>query len=216
MDPETFREQVESAAATELDRLGSNKLLLAVTGADLATETVLRSAVDAERASRDTFVEWADDESDPDVRDVFEAVAEQEREHLDRVRAELEEADDGTEGDDSASDGAVHESLRERTDTLERIAAGLVGRGLVGLRTHTQYVSFFVNEADTARADLFRELKTDVEEQVETGLELLGQRCDGDDDREAAKDAAVATIEAAYEEYEAALTELGMDPKPVC
>lgn len=227
MDPETFREQVESEAATELDRLGSNKLLLAVTGADLTTEAVLRNAVAAERASRDTFAEWADDEADPAVRAVFERLADQEREHLERVRAELEAVVDGdvkeADGDgdddvtdDAASDGAIHESLRKRSDTVERIAAGLVGRGLVSLRTHTQYVSFFVNEADTARADRFRELKTDVAEQVETGLALLAERCDDEEDWEAAKDAAVATIEVAYEEYEAALTDLGMDPKPVC
>ncbi|MGZ0748613.1 ferritin family protein [Haloparvum sp. AD34] len=226
MDPETFREQVESAADTELDRLGSNKLLLAVTGADLTTEAVLRNAVAAERASRDTFAEWADAEADPDVRAVFERVADQERKHLERVRAELEavvggdvEVADGDGDDDvtddAASDGAVHESLRERTDTVERVAAGLIGRGLVSLRTHTQYVSFFVNEADSTRADLFRELKADVEADVETGLELLAEHCD-EDDWQGAEAAAAATIDAAYEEYEAALTELGMDPKPVC
>lgn len=224
MDPEEFREQVEAAVATELDRLGSNKLLLAVTGADLTTETVLLSAVAAERASMETFGAWAEDEADPDARAAFERVAEQERDHLDRVRSALETAVDGemepvgadTATGDSGTDGAVQESLRAREEPVERVAAGLVGRGLVSLRTHTQYVSFFVNEADTARADRFRELKTDVAEQVETGLALLAERCDDEEDWEAAKDAAVATIEVAYEEYEAALTDLGMDPKPVC
>lgn len=223
MDPEEFREQVEAAVATELDRLGSNKLLLAVTGADLTTETVLRSAVAAERASMETFGAWAEDEADPDARAAFERVAEQERDHLDRVRSALETAVDGemepvgadTATGDSGTDGAVQESLRAREEPVERVAAGLVGRGLVSLRTHTQYVSFFVNEADTTRADLFRELKADVEEQVETGLELLAAQCAADEwDR--AEAAAVETVEAAYEDYEAALTELGMDPKPVC
>ncbi|MFB6235143.1 MAG: rubrerythrin family protein [Halopenitus sp.] len=218
MDPETFRAQVESAAGTELDRLGSNKLLLAVTRGDLTTETVLRSAATAERASRDTFAGWADDEADPDVKAVFERVADEERAHLDRVQAELEavvDGDDESDTEKAGSGGAVHESLRERTETVERVAAGLVGRRLVSLRTHTQYVSFFVNEADPTRADLFRELKTDVESQIETGLDLLVERCD-DPDWDAAEEAALETIEAAYGEYESALTELGMDPKPVC
>jgi len=220
MDTDTFREQVEADGGTELERLGSNKLLLAVTEADLTTETVLRSALEAERASRDTFAAWADDEDDPDVRAVFERLADQEEEHFDRVQAAQEAVVDGDVDDQDdiegvESDGAVHESLRDRTDTVERLAAGLVGRGLVGLRTHTQYVSFFLNEADSTRADLFRELKTDVETQIETGLDLLEEHCD-DAEWDVAEDAALATIEAAYEEYESALTALGMDPKPVC
>lgn len=226
MDTEAFRETVEADARTELDRLGSNKLLLALTGAHLDEASVLSAAVDAEASARDLFAAWADDEPNEDAREAFAAVAAREADHLDRVEGELAAVREGEEGDEGNGEsengdreptrGAMHSSLREREETVERVAAGMVGRPLVSLRTHTQLVSFFVNEADEARADLFRDLRGDVEACLETGLDLLAALCENEDDEERARAAAVETVEAAYEDYETALSEMGMDPKPVC
>ncbi|GAB3422602.1 hypothetical protein GCM10027435_27460 [Haloparvum alkalitolerans] len=238
MDTEAFRETVETETRTELDRLGSNKLLLALTGAQLDEASVLSAATAAEASARDLFEAWADDEQNEGAREAFAAVAEREADHLERVEAERgavrgrgedREEDgevdgeedgggsgEGENGDREPARGAMHSSLRDREGTIERVAAGMVGRPLVSLRTHTQLVSFFVNEADAARADLFRDLKADVEECLATGLDLLADLCDGEDDVERARAAAVKTIEAAYEDYETALSGMGMDPKPVC
>ncbi|WP_058366721.1 hypothetical protein [Haloparvum sedimenti] len=221
MDTEAFREAVETDARTELDRLGSNKLLLALTGAQLDEASVLSAAADAEASARDLFEAWADDEPNEEAREAFAAVAEREADHLERVREASPAAEDAENGEasDAAAEptrSAMHSSLRDREGTVERVAAGMVGRPLVSLRTHTQLVSFFVNEADAARADLFRDLKTDVEECLETGLDLLADLCDDEDAAERARAAAAETVEAAYEDYETALSGMGMDPKPIC
>ncbi len=210
MDADDFVNAVESATATELDRLGSSKLLVALTAADLDAETVLRVAATSEHAAHETFRAWANDEPDEAARVAFADVAEREDAHLERVTAELGsfEPPDGVD--------AVHATLRDLDDTVGRVAAGLVGRGLVSSRTHTQLVGFFVNEADRARADLFRDLKADTEASVDRGVDLLAGICENDDDWSRARDAAVTTIETAYAEYADSLDDLGLDPKPIC
>jgi len=214
MDADDFRAAVEADARTELDRLGSNKYLLAVTGADLDVEAVLASALAAERAAKQRFADWAADADGDAVRETFEAAAAREADHRDRVASELD-AVDGADPDYDGS-GAFAGALDACDGPIERVAAGLVARSLVGLRTGTQYVSFFINEADERRADLFRGFERDTAEQLETGLDLLAALCSDDSDRERARAAAVEAIEAAYADYEAALEGLGVDPKPVC
>jgi hypothetical protein len=217
MDADEFREAVESRKATELNRLGSNKLLVAVTDAELDAETVIRAAANSEFAATNTFEAWADDEEDDDAREVFAAIADQEREHYERVVDSLADLNaDVAESFEPADGGPMHTYLRSRDDTLGRIGGGLVGRGLVSLRTHTQIIGFFVNEPDERCADLFRDLKRETEAEVERGLELLEARCGGDEDWERARAAAEYTIQLAYDDYEDALAGLGIDPKPIC
>ena len=210
MDPESFRERVESAKATELGRLGSNKLLVAVTDAELDERSVLTAAAHSEHAARETFRRWADDEGDAEARAAFERVAEQEADHLERVLDALDEPVDLADG------GPMHAYLRGREGTVERVAAGLVGRGLVVRRTHTQIISFFVNEADERRADLFRDLKGETEAEIDAGLDLLVGLCADESDWDRAAAAAEYVIQVAYDDYADALTGLGIDPKPVC
>ena len=207
MDADDFRDTVEAANATRLDRLGSSKRLVAITGADLSEDTVLRAAAASEAAAADVFEAWAADASD-EAAETFETFAARERDHYDRVASELGE-------DVPADPGAVHDYLRGQTDTVTR-AGAVVGRGLVATRTLTQFVSFFVNNADEDRADLFRELKRETSEDADSAVELLATACETDDDWERAEAAASGAIDAAYEEYVAALEGMGVNAKSVC
>ena len=213
MDGQTFVDEVEAAKATELKRLGSSKLLVALTEANLEVERVLQVAAASEYAAAETFHAWADDEPDGGARAAFEDVAAQEDDHFERVVAHLDDFEPPT------APGPMHAYLRGREDTVERIATGLVARPLVSVRTHTQVISFFVNEADRERADLFRELKADTEAVIETGTALLEERC-GDagegSDWERASATAEYLVQVAYDDYADGLVEMGLDPKPIC
>ena len=210
MDGGTFVEEVEAAKATELDRLGSSKLLVGLTEANLEEDRVLSVAAASEYAAAETFHGWAAEEDDEGARDAFEDLAAQEDDHFERVVAHL----DGFEP--PTAPGPMHAYLRGREDTVERIATGLVARPLVSVRTHTQVISFFVNEADRELADLFRELKADTEAVIETGIALLEERCGDEEDWERASATAEYLIQVAYDDYADGLAEMGLDPKPIC
>lgn len=210
MDAADFRDHLESAKATELDRLGSSKLLIALTDAQLDPRSVLETAADSENAAHNTFAAWAADETDEEARDAFEATATREADHRERVLEAMEGKYEPADG------GPMHVYLRGREGTVERVAAGMVARSLVTLRTHTQIISFFVNEADRSRADLFRDLKDETEDTLEQGLSLLEQRCERDEDWDDARAVGEYLIQVAYDDYEDALTELGVDVKNVC
>lgn len=217
MDAETFRSELESAKRTQLDRIGSNKLLIALTDATLETEAVLRAAADSENAAEETFARWAEAETHPDAAETFAWARDQEAEHRERV---LDSLADATDGNDSAYDpadgGTLHSYLRERSDAVERVAAGLLARPLVSSRTHTQIISFFVNEADQTRADLFRDLKAETEAELDRGLALLDDCCESEDDWERARMVGEYVIQISYDDYADALDGLGIDVKPVC
>ncbi|ESP88575.1 hypothetical protein [Candidatus Halobonum tyrrellensis] len=225
MDAATFRDRLETEKATELDRLGSNKSLVALTDAALEAGVVLRAAADSEHAAHVTFSGWAADAdgggdadgSGDGARDLFAWVADREATHRDRVVDSLAALDDGAdyEPSDGGDGGPMHAYLRERADPIERVAAGLVGRPLVSVRSHVQVVSFFVNEADETRADLFRELRAETEEELDRGLAYLDDHCEGDD-WERARMVAEYTVQLAYDDYADALGRLGIDVKPVC
>ena len=210
MDAARFRSTVEESMATELDRLGSSKLLLALTDAEMTDERVYAAAAYSEHAARRTFDAWADDESDADVRAAFAAVADQEREHYDRVAANLPDDFDPDDGD------PLHTYLRGLDETVPRVAAGLVGRGLVSTRTHLQVIGYFVNEGDRTGADLFRDLRAETEESLDTGLDLLAECCSDDEDWERARGPAEYAVQVAYDDYADSLSALGVDPKPLC
>lgn len=214
MDADSFPEAVESAKATELDRLGSQQSLVALTDADLDAEAVLRAAARSEATARETFAEWAETESDAAAREAFADLADREDDHYERVVAELDGGDDADGEDPDDPIDPMHESLRDLDDTVER-AAGLVGRSLVADRTLLQVVNFFVNEADRDRADLFRELREDTRESVSTGADLLARHAE-DGDWERARETAEAVVQVAYDDYAETLDGMGLDPKPVC
>ncbi|WP_380676460.1 rubrerythrin family protein [Salinigranum sp. GCM10025319] len=210
MDGDTFRESVEESKRTELDRLGSSKLLVALTEARIERERVLEVAAHSEHAARETFRAWAADESHEGARAAFEAVAEQEDTHLERVLAALDADVDLADG------GPMHAYLRGREDTIERVASGMVGRPLVSLRTHTQIVGFFVNEADESTADLFRDLKSETGDVIDDGILLLDDLCEDEDDWERARMVAEYVIQVAYDDYADSLTGMGLGVKDVC
>lgn len=194
-------ERVRTTTRTELDRLGSEKALLALTGADLSTETVLATVMGRGAAVATLFREWASEESDPAAA-AFAAAADRLEGHCTQVEVEIEPLDD---------DAAVA-ALRDIDGTTERVAAGLVAWPLVRDRTLLQAVSFFVNEADGRRADMVRSFREATADGRDEGMAVL-DALDGD---EAAVEAATAFVRAVYDDYAERLHEMGMDPKPVC
>ncbi|WP_135851770.1 rubrerythrin family protein [Halorussus salinus] len=219
MDADAFPDAVRDAKATELDRLGSQQALVALTDADLGVEQVLRAAAQSEHTASETFTAWAEsaaeasEAADADATDAaeeFAALADDERDHYDRVVAQLD-------GEFTPADAVdpMHEYLRGLDATVER-AAGLVGRSLASDRTQLQVVNFFVNEADERRADLFRDLRSDTQAGVETGTDLLAAHCQRDDDWERAREVAAETVQIAYDDYAETLQGMGLDPKPIC
>ncbi|MBZ6494638.1 rubrerythrin family protein [Natrinema longum] len=210
MDAAQFQETVEESNAVELERLGSSKLLVALTDATLTEETVLRTAAGSERAAMETLETWIDDEDHDDAREFFVASRDQEREHYDRITAMLEDGEV-----DAGSVDPMHERLRSLETPTARLG-GLVGRALVSDRTHLQLVGFFVNEGDEQRADCFRELRTETATQGDRAAELLADVCAGNEDWDRARTVAEDVIDVAYDAYADSLDELGLDPKPIC
>lgn len=206
MDGSDLLDRIETAYATELDRLGSEKALIATTYATLDHDTVLETAAMAECRAADTFEQWADDESVDRAATAFADIAAQERDHYERI-AELGAVD----VDDPAPDG-LHEFLRSLESTDERVAAGLLARPLASSRSLLQVINFFVNEADRAGAETFRELRSETNGQVDRGVELL----DSIEVTDGAEAAAGEAISIVYGEYVEALEGMGIDPKPVC
>lgn len=194
MDGSTFRAELVAAKAEELDRLGSPAFVDALTGGDRDAASVLGAAAHSERAARETFREWTADEPDPGAREAFAAVADQEADHLRRVR----DAFDGTL--DSAAAGPMHTYLRGREDTVERVAAGMVARPVVSLRTHSRLVSFFEDRNETARADLFRDLRAETAGVVDDGLAHLDDRCE-QADWERARMVGEYVVQVAYDDF---------------
>jgi rubrerythrin len=210
MDAPDLQAAVETAKATELDRLGSNKLLIALTDAELDRESVLRAAATSELAARDTFAAWAADEDDAAAADLFSDIADQEQRHYERVTDLL------GEDTESPGSGPMHGYLRDREGVVERLAGGLLGRTLVSDRTHMQVISFFINEADETAANVFRDLRTETTEAQERGLGLLDSVCETDEDWETAEAVANYVIQLAYDDYTDVLVGMGVEPKPIC
>ena len=211
MDPTAFLEAVRESNATEIDRLGSEKALVAETDARLDRTHVLDAAAAAEARAAGTLDSWVTDEADDRAAAAFRAAADRERDHYHRVE-EL-----GGSAAEPPVD-ALHEHLRGLDSTLPRVAAGLVARPLVASRTLLQVINFFVNEGDTRAAEAFRALRTDTDTTAEDGAKLVVELCAGDREllSERALDSAGEAIEVAYTDYADTLEGMGVDPKPVC
>lgn len=209
MNSEDFLDTVRHENETALSRLGSSKSLYAATAGEMEAEPVLTAAAAAERAAAETFADWADDEAEAEsVQDAFEAVAAEEQNHYEMV---LEKLDD----EPAESVSALHEHLRDLDDSVERVG-GFLGRTLASDKSKEQMTGFFVGNADPQTAQLFRDLRGDLDGQLERGLSLLETLCENDGDCERAETAASSAIQAAYEEYTESLESMGVNPKPVC
>lgn len=210
MDEMEFVDRVRSSNERALDRLGSEKALVATTAGSLDRATVLETAAAAEARAVETFDQWLADETGDHAREAFETARDREREHRDRVVAFGDLSSVEPEPD------PLHEHLRDLDDTVDRVASGLVARPLVGSRTFLQVINFFTNEADEDGAALFRELRAETDEQIDQGAEVVETVCRSDEDWDRASTAASETIDVAYDEYAERLEGMGIDPKPVC
>lgn len=209
MDGAALLDSVRASMDTELDRLGSEKSLLAATEARLEPDPVLVTAAAVLVEARDMLRVWADEATADTAADTLGDVATV----LDDAFGSIVDELDG-DGDGVATLETPFLSLVAEGD-VERVAAGTVGLPLVLDRLFLQGVSFFVNEADTGRADLFRDLRSEADGILETGQETLDSLCAGDD-WERAEAAATAVVEVAYEDYADRLDAMGFDPKPIC
>jgi hypothetical protein len=180
MNADGLRAAVETDHADALALLGSPALLVALAGTDdPAPAALLGAAAASERAARETFRGWAADAADPALRETFAAVADQEADHHRRVRAAMADTDTDT---DAGGAGPMHAYLRGREEPIQRIAAGMVGRTLVSLRTHERLIDFFTaGTADPDRAALFRDLREETAACLDDGLATLDARAEGDD-----------------------------------
>jgi hypothetical protein len=209
MDAEKFIDTLRTTKETELSRLGSSKSLYAATEGEMEPAAVLRAAATAEHHAAETFAGWADGDADPDAATAWEQTAAEEREHYETVLAELDGAHDPGEVP------AVHARLRAAADTVER-AGGFVGRVLASDASKGQITGFFTGQADPATASLFRELRSDLDGQLDRARAVLSAACEDEADWARAEEAAAAAVDAAYEEYVDSLESMGVDPKPVC
>jgi hypothetical protein len=191
---------VEDATTTERSRLGSDKALVAATGATLEADAVRRAAATREAGIATALAAWVDD-AEGAIAGAFDRAATAASERCDRLEAATDDPD------------ALAAHLRTVEGTAERVGAGLVGAPLVADRFYLQVVSFFVNEADERGAELARDLRRGAGDlgPARDALATLGEA-----ERERARDAAIAAVGVAYDEYADTLASMGLDPKPVC
>jgi hypothetical protein len=211
MDGAALLERVRENSETELNRLGSEKALLAATEARLETDAVLVTAAAVLVEARETVADWADSAGGA-ASDCLQTAAGRLGDAYDEVVAEL---NDGIDTDDIGAVDVPFVSLSADGEAA-RVAAATIGLPLVLDRLFLQSVSFFVNEADNTRADRFRDLRGMTEELLADGQDALDDICDDDADWDAATEAATATISAAYDDYVTRLDAMGFDPKPIC
>jgi rubrerythrin len=208
MDATELREEIESEYETELSRLGSSKSMYAATEGKMDTDAVLTAMADRARAAAETFDTWTAETTDAVLADAFGSLAADQHDQADRI------VDAGSE---SAIDGAtaLQEYLRGLGTGAERVG-GMLAWTLVTDRTLSQAVGFFVGNADPSSADLFRDLRSEIEHASERAGELLEEVGDGPGEWQRAETAASEAIEAAYAEYVDALESMGVNVKPVC
>ena len=215
MDGAALLERVREDKKTELDRLGSEKALLAATEARLETDAVLVTAAAVLGDARETVAEWAEAATADAAVETLGTTRDRLDAAHDDVAAELDDDEDTAGTEDIAAVDVPFLSLSGETD-VERVAAATLGLPLILDRLFLQSVSFFVNEADNARADLFRDLRGMTEDVLADGQDALDALCADEEAWDEAAAAAAATVEAAYAEYVDRLDAMGFDPKPIC
>jgi len=208
MDGQTFTDSVRDEEYTAIERLGSDKALVAATDATLEAATVLRVVAATEQALHETATEWAEAAEDTAARDLFERVAAAAADRYEAVVAGLDDEAVSAAETFPVADVAV-------ADDVER-AAALVGQAVVAQRTLLQAVNFFVNEADERRASLLRDQRGAASDRADDGAATLESLCADDGDWERALETACDVVDAAYSTYVSRLDAMGVDPKPIC
>ena len=192
---------VEEATTTERSRLGSDKALIAATGADLSADAIWAAAATRESGLADALDSWVSDAGDDAVTDAFDRAGQAAADRAARIGASPGDPD------------ALSTHLGTLEGTPARVGAGLVAPALVLDRFYLQVVSFFVNEADEGSADVVRALRSEASD-LDSARDALAAL--GESERERAQDAAVEAVGVAYDEYASTLDSMGLDPKPVC
>jgi len=198
MNPSEFTESVRDANETALSRLGSSKSLYALTEGEMEEGVVLARAADLTYYAAETFDDWADD------HEAFATAADTEHEHYDTIVGKL---DDHEPGDASV----IYDTLADLDGTAARLG-GLVGWAVVVGETTGQLTGYFTGQADPQTSQVFRTIRGEVEDVRDEALDALAEEGDWD----AAREAADAVVQDAYDEYFETLEDLGVNPKPVC
>ena len=210
MDESPFRHAVERDASAELAALSDETRVRGLCGDDPTPAGVLTAVARSEAAAAETFERWATSEPDPDARAAFESVAEQERDHFRRARATLMAVTGVTDGGDaSGPPGPLHAYLRGIDDTTARVAAGMVGRALASIASYDPVRTWFANRGDDRPATLAADLRDETEDVVGDGLTLIAARCSADEDRAAARGAAVYAIRVVADDHVDAVAAAG-------
>ncbi|WP_276258659.1 transcription antitermination protein [Haloglomus litoreum] len=210
MNGEELVAAVREERETELSRLGSEKAVVAATGAQLETGPVLSAAARLLDGGADTLAAWADETDNEDARAAFADAADTLAGHRDA----LLDMDDAASTDGDAP--YVVDELRTAETTPERVAAGLVALPLVGERLLLQVINYLVNEGVRSGADTVRDARSDLQAMPGDAAALLDTVCVDDGDWVTAQTAATDALGTAYDEYAETLNEMGLDPKPVC
>ncbi len=206
MDGAELIDSVRAEKETALSRLGSSKSLYAATRGEMDEPSVRAALATDARAAREVLRSWSNDETSADAADLFADAADDAADHR---------ADVASDATDLPEASAMYDALGDYESTVPRLG-GFVGWTLVLGKTLDQMVGFFVGNADPMAADDFRSVRSDLEAQRETAVDLLDRLCDTDADWEAAEAAATDVVEAAYEEYVTTLESMGVEPKNVC
>jgi hypothetical protein len=208
MNGESLVETVRESERTALDRLGSDKAMIAATGADLAADPVLGHVALTLDGIQTACESWGDETGEGAAGDLFATTVEAVGEEHERVVDAM--------GDDPTGDRPATAAVLDRFEAAPERVGALVGASLVLDRTLLQAVNFFVNEADQRRADIVRDARAAANTVGDEAAVALDEVCADEADREAATTAACEVVDAAYGEYVDALDALGIDPKPVC
>jgi len=197
----SIADAVRADRAMKLERLGSDRGLLAVTDADLTDETVRERLAATDAAVAAVLDDWAAAADDP-AASAFASAAETKREHV----ADLDA--DALDAPDPGAD-PIAATLSGIDGIDARFGAGLVGYPLVADGRYLQAVNLFVNEADETSADQFRTIRSETADLIDRGESMV-------DNAGATTTAALDVVDAAYEAYVDSLDALGIDPKTVC
>ena len=199
MDVDEFTDTLRDAHKTPLSRLGSSKSLYALTGGEMAGDAV-RAAVAQEATLAATAYADLADETNGETATLFETLSDRAAEQAETADAEPAERD--------FPDVAA---LGEPETDAGRLGAAFARQLLADTRIG-QAVGFFVGDADPAGADEFRSLR----EAVAADQDRVADQLATLDDSAAAREAADAVIEAAYDDYVESLESMGVEPKNVC
>ncbi|MDS0279498.1 hypothetical protein NDI85_17025 [Halomicroarcula sp. S1AR25-4] len=114
--------------------------------------------------AKSLYSEWTFSEPDDQARELFAVLADRKQQHLERLGSCLSVEYHASSG------GAVYDHLRTRTDTAERIGAGVLARALLEHSTYECFLTHLDLNEDT-RATV-AEIQGDVETTLDDVIEV--------------------------------------------